>query len=272
MPSIDLLRGIRVVSIAQNVPGPLAVARLAANGASATKIEPLAGDPFTPLSPAWYEEMHRGVNVERLDLKSAEGRARLLVLLRDAHLFITSHRPSALARLRIDPASLHAELPALSIIRVVGSVSNPEEAGHDLTYQAHAGLARETMPLTLAADVMASERVYATALELLRQPSGLVKDVGLVDSLEPLRAPLRHGLTAPTGVLGGAAPRYRIYATRDGHVALAALEPHFERRFYELLNLPVNADPSAQMQQRSTAEWESWARENDVPLARIART
>lgn len=269
MPS-DLLSGLSVVSIAQNVPGPLAVARLAANGARATKVEPPAGDPFMPLCQSWYDEMHRDVTVERVDLKSADGRARLISLLRDARLFITSQRPSALARLRLDPDSLRAELPELSIVRIVGSVADPEEAGHDLTYQAHAGLARETMPLTLAADVMASERVYATALELLRRPAGIVVDVGLVESLEPLRAPLRHGLTAPGGTLGGGAPRYRIYPTSDGHVALAALETHFERRFYELLELAIGSDPSAQMRERTTAEWVAWARAHDVPLAAIA--
>ena len=236
------------------------------HGASATKIEPLGGDPFTPLCRSWYDEMHRDVAVEQLDLKSADGRARLIALLRDAELFVTSHRPSALARLRLDPDSLHAEVPTLRIIRIVGSIANPEEPGHDLTYQAHAGLARDTMPLTLAADVMASERVYATALELLRRPGGAVSDVGLVESIEPLRAPLRHGLTAPGGTLGGGAPRYRIYPTRDGHVAVAALEPHFERRFYELLGLDLGADPSALMLERTSTEWEEWARVNDVPL------
>jgi alpha-methylacyl-CoA racemase len=269
MSPSDLLRGVRVVSIAQNVPGPLAVARLAAQGASATKVEPPSGDPFLALSQSWYDEMHRDVVVERLDLKSAEGRARLIVLLRDAELLITSHRPSALARLRLDPASLHADAPGLRIVGIVGSVADPEEPGHDLTYQAHAGLARATMPRTLAADVMASERVYAAALELLRRPPGSVAAVGLVESLDPLRAPLRHGLTAPGGVLGGGAPRYAIYKTKDGRIALAALEPHFERRFYELLTLPVGADPSAYFLERTTEEWERWARDNDVPLAAI---
>lgn len=263
------MRGVRVVSIAQNVPGPLAVARLAAHGASATKVEPLSGDPFLVLSQSWYDEMHHDIPVERLDLKSADGHARLTSLLRDAQLFITSHRPSALVRLRLDPALLHADAPDLRIIRIVGSIADPEEAGHDLTYQAHAGLARDTMPLTLAADVMASERVYATALELLRRPPGSIADVGLVESLDPLCAPLRHGLTGPGGVLGGGAPRYRIYKTRDGYVALAALEPHFEHHFCELLTLSVGDDPSAHFLERTTEEWEQWARANDVPLAAV---
>lgn len=272
MSRSDLLRGVRVVSIAQNVPGPLAVARLAAKGATATKIEPLSGDPFLELSRSWYDEMHRDVAVERLDLKAPEGRARLLTLLSDADLFITSHRLSALQRLGLDPSTLHAGAPRLRIIRVVGSVADPEEAGHDLTYQAHAGLLRDALPLTLAADVMASERVYATALELLREPAAAAVDVGLIESLEPLRAPLRHGLTSPGGTLGGGAPRYQIYRTGDGHVALAALEPHFERRFYELVSLPIGSDPSAVFLTRSTADWVEWARANDVPLAPLTAT
>src|SRR4051812_8596797 len=66
MPPAELLRGIRVVSMAQNVPGPLAVARLAARGASATKIEAPSGDPLLTLSRSWYDEMHRDVDVERV--------------------------------------------------------------------------------------------------------------------------------------------------------------------------------------------------------------
>jgi alpha-methylacyl-CoA racemase len=49
------------------------VARLRRAGASVTKLEPPAGDPFVELSPAWYAEMHEGIEVERLDLKSERG-------------------------------------------------------------------------------------------------------------------------------------------------------------------------------------------------------
>ena len=79
------LAGVRVVSVAQNVPGPLTVARLVEKGASAVKVEPTSGDPFLGLSRSWYDEMHRDVSVERLDLKG-EGRARIGALLADADL------------------------------------------------------------------------------------------------------------------------------------------------------------------------------------------
>jgi crotonobetainyl-CoA:carnitine CoA-transferase CaiB-like acyl-CoA transferase len=234
------------------------------------KVEPLAGDAFAPLCPSWYEEMHRGVSIERLDLKAAEGRARLMALLRDADLFFASHRPSALVRLGLDPETLHREAPRLRSVRIVGSTDAPEVAGHDLTYQAHAGLLRDQLPLTLIADVMASERAVSTALMLLRQPEGTTVDVGVEDSLEPMTAPLRHGLTSPGGVLGGKLAHYEVYPAKEGWIAVAALETHFERRLYERLGAASPSELGPRFQARTAAEWEAWGKAEDVPIAVIA--
>jgi crotonobetainyl-CoA:carnitine CoA-transferase CaiB-like acyl-CoA transferase len=238
-------------------------------GARVTKIEPLAGDPFLSLSPAWHAEMHDGIPIERLDLKTEHGQARITALLRDADLLMTSQRPSALKRLGLDPEALGSRLPHLRMLRIVGSVRAPERPGHDLTYQAQSGLIGETMPRTLAADVMASERAFATALALLRQSPGTTMNVGLVESLDPLLASLRHGLTASRGTLGGGAPRYRVYATKAGRIAVAALESHFETRLYEQLDLPSGSDPSLRFLERTAVEWETWAREHDLPIVAV---
>ena len=272
MKSNQFLDGVRVVTIAQNVPGPLAAARLRQAGATVIKVEPLAGDPFLAVSPAWHAEMHEGISIERLDLKSEMGRSRMMALLRDADVLLTSQRPSALARLALDVDRLRAEIPTLRYLRIVGSVRDPEHAGHDLTYQAQAGLLGDAMPLTLSADVMTSERAFAGVLAVLRQPGGALIDVGLVESLDPMMASLRHGLTAPTGTLGGGAPRYRIYAARVGRVAVAALEPHFEARLYEQLGMPRGLDLSTRMLERNAEEWEAWARERDLPIVAVRPT
>ena len=66
------------------------------------------------------------------------------------------------------------------------------------------------------------------------------------------------------------AARYGVYPARTGFVALAALEPHFERRFSELLGLPIGADPSSRFLERSAEEWEAWAREHDVPMVAVS--
>ena len=263
------LDGIRVITTAQNVPGPLAAARLRQAGASVTKIEPPSGDPFLELSPAWHAEMHVGIPIERLDLKTGDGQARLAALLAEADVLLTSQRPSALARLNVDPDTLRARFLRLRVLRIVGTVRDLEQPGHDLTYQAQAGLLGDGMPRTLAADVMTSERAFAGILALLRLPGGSVMDVGLVESLDPLMAPLRHGLTAPGGTLGGGAPRYGVYETKLGRIAVAALERHFERELYRHLELPVHSDPSSGFLERTAAEWERWARDRGLPIVEV---
>lgn len=263
------LDDVQIVTMAQYVPGPLAVARLREAGARITKIEPPAGDPMLELSPSWYDELHVGIHVERIDLKSEAGRARVIALLRDADVFITSQRPSTLQRLALDPASLRERAPGVRVLRIVGSLRDPERVGHDLTYQAEAGILGDAMPRVLAADVMASERVFGETLALLRQPSGATTDVGLVESLEPLVASLRHGLTAPSGVLGGAAPRYRVYAAKTGHVAIAALESHFEKRLYDALGVDANEDMAPRLLERTANEWQIWAEARDLPLVAV---
>jgi crotonobetainyl-CoA:carnitine CoA-transferase CaiB-like acyl-CoA transferase len=116
---------------------------------------------------------------------------------------------------------------------------------------------------------MGSERAFAAALMLLRLPPGSTMDVGLVESLDALVASLRHGLTVPRGTLGGGAPRYRVYETKSGRIAVAALEPHFESRLFERLALALDTDPSSKFLERTAAEWEAWAREHDLPIVAV---
>jgi crotonobetainyl-CoA:carnitine CoA-transferase CaiB-like acyl-CoA transferase len=260
---------MNVVTIAQNVPGPVAVARLVRRGARAIKIEPPAGDQLATLCPAWYAELHHGVDVHRLDLKSADGMRALREMLAACDVFVASQRPAALERLRLDASTLAREFPNVRHLNIVGDTAHPEHAGHDLTYLAQHGLLHDTMPLTLIADMVGAERTYTAAIELMQQPGGASRVVGLADAIHDLAAPLRHGLTAPGGPLGGGNPAYAIYAARDGRIAVAALEPHFRARFYELLELRDGADPTAVLSTKSAAEWEQWARTHDLPIAAI---
>jgi alpha-methylacyl-CoA racemase len=251
--------------MALNTPGPLAVARLVAEGAQAVKIEPPSGDPLAQICPSWYDELHRAITVERIDLKSGGGRDRSMALVAAADVFVSSQRPSALARLGFDASSL-AQVRWLNI---VGERAQPEVPGHDLTYQARAGLLRETLPVSLFADIMGSERAVAAVLLLLRGPPGAHAEVGLYDSLAPLVATSTHGLTSPGGLLGGGLPAYGIYRAREGSVAIAALEPHFRSRLYAALNLPNGSDLSEAMTTKTAAEWEAWAAERDLPIAAV---
>jgi alpha-methylacyl-CoA racemase len=259
---------VRIVSLAQNVPGPVAVARLAAGGADAIKIEPPWGDPLERLCRPWYDDLHARVRVERLDLKSAEGMTRLKTILDTSDTLLASQRPSALARLGLDAASLRPAFPSLRHVNIVGDTANPEEPGHDLTYQARAGLLRDVMPLTLLADMAGAERAHAVLMEVLHEP-GAERVIGLFDTLRDLSAPLHYGLTAAGGHLGGGNPAYGIYAAREGAIAVGALEPHFRARLFEGLGLADGSDPSATFATRTATEWEQWAAARDIPLVAL---
>ena len=74
------LTGIRVVSTAGNLPGPLAAARLHDLGAQVTKVEPPSGDPLRAVAPGAYDELVAGQEVVTLDLRDDAGRERLAAL------------------------------------------------------------------------------------------------------------------------------------------------------------------------------------------------
>ena len=258
-----------MVSIAQNLPGPLALARLAAEGATAIKVEPPDGDPMAAFSASWYDELHQGVRVRRLDLKSVAGRAALARLLARADLLLASQRPAALARLGLDCATMARAYPNTRWLNIVGDASDPERPGHDLTYQAAAGLVGRDLPRTLLADLFGAERAVIAALLLLGQPAPAHAQVGLKDALDSAAMPARLQLTAPHGPLGGALPTYGVYDTRRGRVAVAALEPHFRKRLYDALGLPDGHALGQVMLTKTAVQWERWAERLDLPLARV---
>lgn len=267
---MPVLAGLRLVSLALNVPGPVAVARLVGEGATATKIEPPAGDPLATYSRAWYEALHAGVAVATVDLKTADGRRLLDRRLADADVLLTSQRPAALARLGLSADALASRHPTLRAVAIVGDGAAPDAPGHDLTYQAAAGLVQTSLPSTLVADLAGAERVVSAVLLVLQERPGARRVVGLRDVLDGFAAPRRHGLTVTGGPLGGGDPAYGIYASRDGHVAVAALEPHFRQRLYDALALPVGTPLAAAFLARTSAEWDVFARTHDLPLRAVA--
>jgi crotonobetainyl-CoA:carnitine CoA-transferase CaiB-like acyl-CoA transferase len=255
--------------MALNAPGPVAAARLRAAGAAVTKVEPPSGDPLEGYCAGWYHELHDGIAVERINLKTASGGSEMRDLLETADLFLASQRPSALGRLGLDADSLLSPSSRLNHLRwlnIVGELAAPEVPGHDLTYLAKAGLVGREIPRSIFADVLAGEHAFAAALLLLRQAPGSRAQVGLYDTLATLVAARTHGLTGPGNSLGGAVPAYGLYDTREGRIAIAAIERHFHARLYQELQLPAGADLTAVFRTRTAPEWEKWARERDLPL------
>ena len=274
---MNLLEGLRVVSTALNLPGPAACARLRDLGAGVTKVEPPAGDPFQAYCGGWYQRLHAGMVVERLDLKSDAGREALHALLDPADLLVTAQRPSALARLGLDSTSLAARHPRLCHVAITGHPAPEEETpGHDLTYLAlHGLLTPPALPATLYADMAGAERAVSTALALVisrdRTGRGHAAAAPLEDGARMLAQPLHEGLTRPGALLGGGLAGYNVYATRTGWIAVAALEPHFARNLAQALGFEaLSVETLRQRFATDSAEnWEAWARERDLPVVAL---
>ncbi len=239
--SFQALQGVRILSLALNLPGPAALMRCRQMGAACTKLEPPSGDPMGLYNPPAYAQLHEGVKVMAADLKTEEGQKALHRELAKTDVLLTSFRPSAIEKLGLGWKKLHALYPTLSHVAIVGAPGErAEEPGHDLTYLADNGLVPGLeLPATLYADMsgslMASEAVLQAALQRQQpyagtgdtHPRGLFLEVALSDAAAYLALPRQWGLTQPSGSVGGAHAGYRVYPCQDGRVAVAALEPHF---------------------------------------------
>lgn len=266
------LEGIRIVSLAVNLPGPLAVFRLASLGASVTKVEPLTGDPLGAAAPGWYRELIAGQDVITLDLKDPSYRSVLEERLADADVLVTAMRPSALARLGLAESVDRHGLVHVEIVGYAGE--RADEAGHDLTYQAAYGtFLPPAMPLVPLVDLLGGERAVTATLAGLRRRASdggraVCERVVLDDMAFYASAAVRHGLTGPGNPLGGGLPAYGIYATADGHVAVGAIEPHFAERLASAVG-GTREELADRFATRTSAEWESLGRTRDIPIAAV---
>ena len=243
-PALRPLRGVRVLSLALNLPGPAALMRCQQMGASCVKLEPpppagavpgTSGDPMGMYNRPAYEALHQGVRIAVADLKTEKGQKALHRELAKADVLLTSFRPSALRKLGLEWKFLHKLYPALSQVAIVGAPgARAEEPGHDLTYLAENDLVNGLeMPPTLYADMggslMASEAVLQTVLMQRQKGKGIFIEVALSEAAGYLALPRSWGLTKPGAAVGGGHAGYRVYPCKDGRVAMAALEPHFAK-------------------------------------------
>ncbi|THU02480.1 CoA transferase [Lampropedia puyangensis] len=286
--SFQALAGCRIVSLALNLPGPAALMRLCGMGAHCTKLEAPApqghatSDPMGMYAPHAYRQLHEGIVVVHADLKTPEGKAHFNDLLTHTDVLITSFRPAALARLQLDWETLHTRHPQLNLVQIVGATGlRANEAGHDLTYQAEAGLVPDlNVPASLAADMAgaltATEAVLQTLLARQQTGTGQRLEVGLLEAAQWLSIPRQWGMTTPEGITGGAHAGYRLYACMDGRVAIAALEPHFAQRLWQhicpnttpadMLDAATHQAISQFCATQTRAALEQLAQEHDIPL------
>lgn len=255
------LRGIRVVELAGQGPGPFACMLLADLGAEVVTVERI-GAPRHP------EDAHsRGRSSICVDLKDPRGVRLVLDLVAEADALVEGFRPGVVERMGLGPKECHDRNPALVYGRMTGwGQDGPlaQVAGHDINYLAVSGVLDlvgaaghgPVPPLNLVGDYGAGGMLLAFGLTaaLLHARSsgrGTVVDAAMVDGLAALAAPF-HAMAARgawgvrgTNLLDGGAPYYTVYGTADGrHVSIGAIEQVFYNELLAVLDLdPAELGP-----------------------------
>ena len=239
------LKGVRVLSLSLNLPGPAALMRCKAMGATCVKLEPPSGDPMRLYNPNAYAQLNIGVRLAKADLKTELGQRALHRELAKTDVLLTSFRPSALQKLGLVWKDLHKQYPQLSVVAIIGAPgARAEEPGHDLTYMAENDLIPGLdLPASLYADMggslMVTEAVLQAVLMQRTKNKGVHIEVALSEAAAYIGLPRTWGLTKPGAAVGGGHAGYRVYPCKDGRVAVAALEPHFAASLCALAGVAV---------------------------------
>jgi alpha-methylacyl-CoA racemase len=143
------------------------------------------------------------------------------------------------------------------------------------------------LPATLYADMggslAASEAVLQAVLaqRISKSGSGIHLEIALSSAAQYLALPRHWGLTQPSGFVGGAHAGYRVYACKDGRVAVAALEPHFAASLCAAAGLPASDVTSLQtpatrdaitrfLKKQTRQQLDVLAASKDIPLHTMA--
>ncbi|MFF4445482.1 CaiB/BaiF CoA transferase family protein [Streptomyces sp. NPDC001502] len=299
------LAGVRVVELAGIGPGPFAAMLLADLGADVVRVDRPGGGGLA-VDPA-YDLTNRGKRSVLLDLKSADGPARVLDLVERADVLVEGFRPGVAERLGVGPAECHARNPGLVYGRMTGwGQDGPlaETAGHDIAYIAVTGALGmigkpgepPAVPANLVGDYAGGSLylvigVLAALHHARATGTGQVVDAAIVDGTAHLTAMI-HGMMAAGGwqdrrganLLDGGCPFYGTYETSDGqYMAVGALEQQFYDTFVELLGIrdqaPARKDlarwgelrevVAARFRTRTRAQWTAVFEGSDACVAPV---
>ncbi|GAA0402839.1 CoA transferase [Acrocarpospora corrugata] len=244
------LDGIRVVTFAQLYQGPYATMLLADLGADVITVErPGTGDPARAQG-ALFTALNRGKRSVTLDLKQPADQEAARRLVRTADVLFEAYRPGTMARYGLGYAELSAGNPGLVYVSVSGfGQDGPyrDRAGHDLMYQAAAGLVAglcDQRGTAFPPPDLEAGAIIGTLYAALGALTGLIGrtatghgthvDMSTHEALlaaQTLR--FEPVLTASPAPAPGREPGYGLYRCADG--LLIALGIGFEDHFWDLL-------------------------------------
>jgi crotonobetainyl-CoA:carnitine CoA-transferase CaiB-like acyl-CoA transferase len=244
--------GMRVLSLAEQYPGPYATMLMADLGADVILIErPAGGDPARAF-PDFFAAISRNKRSACIDLKSAYGKDQLKRLVTTADVLLEGFRPGTMARLGVAYADLEPVNPRLVYASISGfGQSGPyrDRVAHDLSYQAISGLlfgdeAPQTPAVSYADLAGAMFTAFAIATALFgreRTGKGTYIDVSMTDCLVSwMNVYIDPKMNRGATIAARAEPGYGVFRCADGWTLTLSIahEDHFWRRLCVALDLP----------------------------------
>jgi crotonobetainyl-CoA:carnitine CoA-transferase CaiB-like acyl-CoA transferase len=250
----NVLSGYRVLDCSIAMAGPFAAQRLGDLGADVVKVEPVTGEWQRHVAAGGaggnrinvsFLSLNRNKRSLAVDLKSPEGKAVLLDLVKSADVFLQNYRPGVAKRLGVDYETLSAINPKLVYCSISGyGESGPytQRPGQDLLLQGMSGAmlsaGRAGEPPTPAGQYLvdavtaytAFEGVLAALLHRERTGEGQLVQVNMLDAITTLQMQELSVFTvAGKPQVRSAEPHahvyirapYGVFATADGFIVLA---------------------------------------------------
>ena len=274
------LSGIRVLDFSQFLAGPLCALRLADLGAEVVKVErPQVGDLCRGLVVAdqrlgsdslLFHIINRGKKSVVADLKSQADLAAVKALIKSADVMLHNFRPGVMERIGLGYRDVAALNPGIVYGMVSGyGTDGPwhDKPGQDLLAQSRSGLvwlsgnaADGPVPVgvsitDIATGLNLAQGVLAALIGKLRHGRGGLVEVSLLASAMDLQFEQfssylnSEQVQPPRSAVNGASVHigapYGIYATADGHIAIAMTPIERLADLTGIDALAAFADPSA---------------------------
>ncbi len=308
---MGVLSGYRVLDCSIAMAGPFAAQRLGDLGADVVKVEPVTGEWQRHVAAGGargnkvnvsFLSLNRNKRSLAIDLKSPDGKAVLLDLVRTADVFLQNYRPGVAKRLGVDYETLSKINPRLVYVSISGyGEDGPyvDRPGQDLILQGMSGAmlsaGRAGEPPTPAGQYLvdavtaytAFEGALAALLHRERTGEGQLVQVNMLDAITTLQMQELSVFTVggkpqtrsaePHAHCYIRAP-YGAFATSDGYIIIAF--PSL-KKFGELIGEPsfltmddevdawsrrdeVFARTRERLTAKTSAEWLALFRENDI--------
>jgi crotonobetainyl-CoA:carnitine CoA-transferase CaiB-like acyl-CoA transferase len=249
------LRGVRVVSLAENYPGPLCTQLLCDLGAEVIQVERPGGDPQRAINPWLFRSASLGKASVELDLKTEAGLEAARRLADTAQVFVEGFRPGVIDRLGLGFAAMSQRNPRIVYCSISGyGQTGPyrDLSGHNVNYEAATGVLdavlRPELGVThfpsgpptgdITSGTIAALGIVAGLRKVSEGGGPVYLDVAIADSLAMTVAP------NITRALNGdepwpiREPAYGLFECSDGSLALGInYEDHFWRHVCAVLAL-----------------------------------